>query len=268
MSNWAGASIIRWAGSKRQLLPTLVRLSPKQFRCYYEPFAGSACLFFALNPDRAVLGDINAELLNAWHAIRQDHRLIRDSLTALPVSKEYYQQIRAEVPQKMSPVQRAVRFLYLNRFCYNAVYRTNQSGQFNVPMGTKTGGFPNQSAFAHAAASLSKAELRLGDFEACLTSASEGDFAYLDPPYSGSRRYSGEYGYGAFSSVDEERLLATLLDLDSRGVKVLLSYKNADSLAGLPGHWRILHVQVQRHVSGFSKGRGGASEVILSNFLN
>ena len=129
----------RWAGSKRSLLPSLLDCVPHSYDRYIEPFAGSACLFFALRPDRAILGDFNVELMQAYRTIAKHPRLIAREVLRLPASQAAYYRIRSLVPNLLTPLHRAVRFAYLNRYCFNGVYRTDRKNRFNVPQGA---GFP------------------------------------------------------------------------------------------------------------------------------
>jgi DNA adenine methylase len=180
--------IFRWAGSKRKLLPTLRQYTPPFVR-YVEPFTGSACLFFDLLPRRALLGDVNRELVETYTAVRSSPLRVGQLVAAMPVSKAFYCELRAKDPDAMSVVERAARFVYLNRFCFNGVYRTNRSGKFNVPRGVRTGSLPTIADFDAWSRILNRATLVRGDFEKCLSKVRSGDFVYLDPPYAeeGSR---------------------------------------------------------------------------------
>src|SRR5260370_41753763 len=128
-------TFLRWAGSKRKLLPILLDAAPKKFDRYVEPFAGSACLFFALGPRRAVLADINEELVNTYRALKTDVEGVIEHLAAFKCSKKEYYLVRSESLLGMPKQRRAARFIYLNRFCFNGLYRTNKQGGFNVPYG-------------------------------------------------------------------------------------------------------------------------------------
>lgn len=258
--------LVRWAGSKRQLLPSLVSAAPANFGRYIEPFSGSACLFFALRPTRGILGDINAELLQTYAAVREYPGLVAELLKELPRSERRYYEIRSMNPSTLGPIVRAVRFLYLNRYCFNAVYRTNRRGEFNVPFGTRTGGFPTITEFHEIARALSRAELRIGDFQECLKDVQKGDFVYLDPPYATScSRWRGEYGPNPFSEHDLRRLSTTLSHIDSVGGRFLLSYVACPEVATLGREWYQRELQVRRHVAGFARHRGEVTELLISN---
>lgn len=137
--------IVRWAGSKRKLLEVLAACVPQTFQTYVEPFAGSACLFFRLCPERALLGDINEELVEFYGALKDQPTELAERVQSMPASSEFYYRLRES--KKRSPLTRAARFCYLNRYCYNGVFRTNKAGQFNVPRGVKVGRIPSAEAF-------------------------------------------------------------------------------------------------------------------------
>jgi DNA adenine methylase len=258
--------IIRWAGSKRKLVPRLLRCIPKEFRNYVEPFAGSACLFFSLSPKKAVLGDFNKELMQAYSEISRDVESVYRSLVAFPRKERDYYRIREVNPVQLSPSAQAARFLYLNRFCFNGVYRTNRRGHFNVPRGKDTGTLPSLQAFQNCSLALSRAKLICDDFEAVLSEVREKDFVYLDPPYAkADDRHTGEYGYGGFSSADLGRLFAQLDRLNSIGATFLLSYRYSKSIHKELRRWNTSVLYVRRHVAGFSSDRRIVRELLVSN---
>jgi DNA adenine methylase len=257
--------ILRWAGSKRKLLPLLLDCVP-EFERYVEPFAGSACLFFALAPTEAVLGDFNGELINAYRVLKRDGLTLARRVRSMPTSKSHYYELRDKAFDRS--FDRAVRFLYLNHFCFNGVYRTNQKGRFNVPRGSKFGRVPSIRDFERCSEALGKAILRRADFETCVADVKATDFVYLDPPYAARRRRErGEYGYGGFGLQDVSRLVEALCRIDSRGAKFLLSFiENSDlELAARP-HWRKRVILVRRHVAGFHEDRHRVREVLLANY--
>ncbi len=259
--------LFRWAGSKRKLLPSLIECSPRRFIRYIEPFAGSACLFFALKPQQAVLGDINQELLKTYEVIRSHPRLVARAAHSFKNSVEEYYKLRRVSPHKLDPIERAARFVYLNRYCFNGVYRTNKKGEFNVPRGVRTGNLPDEKLFYRCSVALRAATIRPLDFRACLHDVRKGDFIYLDPPYATStQRRSGEYGYGSFDSDDLESLVDCLKSIDRKGARFLLSYKDSTTLKRLlPVTWQMRKINVKRHVAGFAKYRTDVIEVLISN---
>ncbi len=265
-SEMSDKPIIRWAGSKRKLLPQLVELVPANFNRYIEPFCGSACLFFKLSPDDAILGDINAELINAFRQIRT-HTDMHDELSKIPQTPNEYYRLRALDPEHLSAKGRATRFLYLNRFCFNGVYRTNIKGQFNVPRGSRTGEFPSKDVFKSVRLKLKRAQLNVASYEQTLAASSRGDFTYIDPPYAKSGKFTGEYGLGSFNSELLSILLEDLHKLDSRGVKFLVSYRACEEVIELlSNRYSVTTINVKRHISGFKSGWSDASEILLKNY--
>ncbi|APD12263.1 DNA adenine methylase [Pandoraea sputorum] len=259
--------VLRWAGSKRQILPKLTGLAPQIPGRYIEPFCGSACLFLALNPSRALLGDVNAHLVAAYKALQRTPEMVASILADWDVDKETYLHLRA-LPTGTSAAFDAAKFLYLNRYCFNGVYRENRQGQFNVPFGGyRTGSLPGLVELRQFSARLQNAELYCGDFAKAVRSAKSNDFIYLDPPYHyGSVRNRGEYGWNAFSDTDVERLIEEVRSADERGVRILISYNQAHSLRkALPG-WHLTYAPVRRSVAGFSKGRKSVREYQLRNY--
>lgn len=259
---------LRWAGSKRKLVATLMRHAPSSFHRYIEPFAGSACLFFALRPAAAVLGDINAELIRAYKTIGRHPRRVARLAGSFPNDARTYYRLRGQSVDVLDDIEGAARFLYLNRYCFNGVYRTNRKGAFNVPRGRQTGALPSESTLYRCSIALRTADLRAGDFETCLADVQQGDFVYLDPPYASvDRPRYGEYGYGSFAKNDLERLLAVLCVLDGRGATFLLSYQDTGQLGRLPKEWHRRRVSIRRHVAGFAQDRRIVREVLVSNQL-
>jgi DNA adenine methylase len=259
--------LLRWAGSKRGLLGELVaRRPPGEWR-YIEPFVGSACMFFALQPNEAVLGDRNASLIEAYRTLREQPDAVARRVHAWPTDRETYYAVRSESEGNLCPVKSAARFFYLNRLCFNGVYRTNRKGEFNVPYGRNTGAIPPIERFGQCARLLRRAVLRADDFEAVVASAGDGDFVYLDPPYSraASDAY-GVYGYGSFDGGDFDRLLACLQRLHEAGARVLLSYARHERLRELGAAWHVDEVSVHTHVAGRVSARSIRREALVANY--
>jgi DNA adenine methylase len=258
--------LFRWAGSKRQLLSELMRHVPSTYRGYIEPFSGSACLFFALRPSIAILSDLNYELIHAYSVLRTHPTLLYRAVAGMPLSKRHYYSLRGKKPDGLDDLARAARFVYLNRCCFNGVYRLNQDGLFNVPRGKRPGAIPEHSHFIKCANALRRATLSAGDFELTVSRAEAGDFVYLDPPYakSGSRR-RGEYGYLSFDVGDIDRLGRCLKDLDKKNATFLLSYADSAEIRAVSSKWYQRTILVRRHVAGFQQHRAIVREILVSN---
>ena len=258
---------LRWAGSKRKILPTLVEYWRSDYQRYIEPFVGCAALFFRLQPIVAVLGDINTELIEVYEIVRENPDTFHEALAALPTGEKQYYRIRREVPESLSKFCRAVRFVYLNRHCFNGIYRTNSNGRFNVPYGgAKPGGIPPVESFRKCSQLLQRATLRACDFGHLLRDTRKGDFVYIDPPYAvKSRRIFCEYGPREFSNSDIERLAHHLRRMDSRGVHFVVSYADSVEARRSFAEWKIKRIRVRRHVAGFSSARRMAYELVTTN---
>lgn len=259
--------ILRWAGSKKKLLPLLAAATPPKINRYVEPFAGSAILFLRLGIESAVLGDINSDLIDTYGSLRDHPRAIWNRVSAMSQDESYYYELRAKDPVSLGKLDRAARFIYLNRFCFNGVYRTNRQGGFNVARGYGHLYVPDYSVFAEMAAALRCVDLYCGDFEPVVEQAQRGDFLYLDPPYAlGEKRDRGEYGTGAFREPDEDRLVEAIRRASHRGANVLLSYSPSPRvIRNLPG-WQVHELTVARNVAGFADSRRQAQEILVSNY--
>lgn len=259
---------LRWAGSKRQLLPQIAQQMPPSFGRYVEPFAGSACIFFGTCPSEALLTDFNEELILAYRVVKNRHIQLAKALSKMPTDESTYYDQRALHPRSLRSFDRAVRFVYLNSYCFNGVYRTNRKGDFNVPRGSRCRGVPSLDQLAACARLLRNAEVECCDFRETLECCTELDFVYLDPPYTKpGTRNRGEYGAESFSEADEGRLLTTLRQCDKRGVRFLLSYRATTSFVRqLPSSWHTQRLRVRRNVAGFASARRNALEVLVRNY--
>ena len=184
----------------------------------------------------------------------------------MPKTKAHYYALRKRLPSDLNDIDRAARFVYLNRNCFNGVYRTNRAGWFNVPRGRKTGELPTALQFVRCSNALRNAELFHCDFESSAMQARKGDFVYLDPPYAkrGARR-RGEYGYSSFNTCDLDRLSRCLHDLNGKGVIFLLSYADCRESREIARDWHSRKLFVRRHVAGFRKHRARVREILISN---
>lgn len=258
--------LLRWAGSKRQVVPLLIEKAPGDFDRYVEPFAGSASLFFALAPSRALLSDTNEELIEFLQHIRTDPRRVYTLASNIPRSPEAYAVMRSLNRENLQGPERAARFFYLNRHCFNGVYRVNKNGNFNVPMGKKLPPFPTLEAVLHAAEALACADLRASDFEPVLAQCGSGDFVYADPPYSTANRHRGEYGAKMFDIDDLHRLCSALTRAVDRGVRVALSFPASPLLRNELNGWKLHKVRVRRTVAADANARGQGGEGLFLSY--
>jgi DNA adenine methylase len=260
---------LRWAGSKKQLLPELSKYWNESYNRYVEPFAGSACLFFRLKPKAAILGDINQDLISTYLEVKYRLPDLIKELQQLKKGREEYLELRKRDISSMDSAQKAARFIYLNRFCFNGLYRTNQKGQFNVPYGgEKSGNIPSEEQLKNCSKLLKCANLVPGSFEKVLEKAKLGDFVYMDPPFSvKARRVFNEYNAASFGDADLKTLKQWMTQLADRNIAFLISYAESDEANFLKTGFPNKVVSVKRHIAGFTGSRIRAKEVLISSRL-
>lgn len=217
---------LKWAGGKRWLIPKLIDKLPT-FNTYYEPFSGSGGLFFALEPKRAVLSDSNPELINCYRCVRDHCQTVIEILRKLQVDEETYYRVRDKLYHKADKVKRAAFFIYLNRTCWNGLYRVNRNGHFNVPMGrwNRTVEVFDPEQLVVASHLLKRVKLKCCDFEVAVKEAKPGDLVYFDPPYITTHLNNGfiKYNSKLFHHSDELRLARVAHYLTMARVSVLVS---------------------------------------------
>jgi DNA adenine methylase len=268
ISSRPARAFLRWAGSKRQLLPLIEDLFVRgSFDRYIEPFAGSACLFFSIAPKSAILGDINKELMLTYRTVKKAPKAVLGELKGRRRSKRAFLRMRSTDPRTLTTGARAARFIYLNRFCFNGLYRTNLNGQFNVPFGaSNTGALPDRETLLACSKALRKVSLVTGDFEKVLRQAKRGDFVYMDPPYAvDTRRVFNEYDPTTFSSKDVKRVRRGMERLNRRGVKFVVSYAESPEAELLRSGFHSTVVSVRRNIAGFTSRRKNANEILIWN---
>jgi DNA adenine methylase len=270
--------VLKWAGGKRQLLPVIRQYVPPKFNRYFEPFIGGGAVLFDLQPSKAVVNDANPELINLYRIIKtQPERLIED-LKKHQNTESYYYSLRAQDReagfQELSDVERASRILFLNRTCYNGLFRVNSQGQFNVPFGSYANPLIVDEAVLQAVSrylNQAQVELMTGDFEAALSDAKKGDFVYLDPPYdplSDTSSFTG-YSQGTFGKEQQRCLKETSDDLTRRQCKLIQSNSATDFIRELYSDekkYKLIEVEATRSINSVAGGRGKVSEVLILNF--
>jgi len=262
-----GQPFLRWAGSKRRLVSVLRTYWKPSHTRYLEPFAGSSCLFFSLNPPKAILGDVNADLISTYLEVKyRPDALIRE-LAKLRRGKQHYKKLRSISPAELVRSARAARFIYLNRYCFNGLYRTNLKGEFNVPYGgKKSGNLPSADVLKLCSKRLRRTRLMKGDFERVLQQARTGDFVYLDPPFAvRSRRVFSEYHPDSFRDDDIARLRKWMQKLDRKGISFLVSYAESAEAHVLAAGFACRRISVKRNIAGFAGDRSNSIETLISN---
>jgi len=259
---------LRWAGSKRRLLPTLKTFWTKKHQRYLEPFAGSACLFFSIKPPKAILGDLNPELIATYIEVKYRIGAVLKELKSIgPANKQEYARLRAVDISTLTPAARAARFIYLNRFCFNGIYRTNLLGKFNVPYsGVGCGMLPDDEVFRMCSRLLQKARVINADFEKVLKQAVKGDLVYMDPPYAvRARRVFRQYDPSTFEHEDITRLRSWMEKLNRGGVDFVVSYAESNEAEMLKKDFSYQIVAVRRNISGFATHRAWTNELLITN---
>ncbi len=264
---------LKWVGGKTQLLASIAQLVPDRFGTYYEPFVGGGAVFFHLRPERAVLGDLNRELIDCFGAVRDCLDEVVAILDAHIYDKDYFYDIRALDPATLPLPARAARTIYLNRTGFNGLYRVNRKGRFNVPFGRYSNPtICDEENLEACREVLGAAELRCGGFDEVLATAAEGDFVYLDPPYVPVSKTANFTSYvaGGFGPDDQDRLARQLVDLDRRGVRFVLSNADAEGVRAMYedlgiASLRIIGVQALRAVNSKTTGRGRVGELLVTN---
>lgn len=257
---------LRWAGSKRKQLARLSSFWLNSHTGYVEPFAGSACLFFAIAPNSAVLGDSNRELIEVYKVVRDAPERLYRRLCRIGRDLETYNRWRALRPQSLDRDTRALRLLYLNRNCFNGIYRTNANGHFNVPMGSKLSEYSAKEDLLLCSRLLRNIRLVAGDFTKTLEHVKAGNFVYLDPPYAvNSRRIFCEYGKSVFDTSDISRFSEGLIGIRQAKADFLVSYADCREARSLAAQWNSVRLPVRRNVAGFAGARRNAYEWLITN---
>lgn len=247
-------------------MPEVRALVPRSFNRYVEPFLGGAATFFALRPKQALLSDANAELIETYEAIKQDWQDVwcRLEWHQEQHSHEHYYSQRAKA--EVALPARAARFIYLNRACWNGLYRVNLRGQFNVPKGSKDRIVFDFDDFGKVASALKYADLRHGDFEKSIENCGEGDLLFIDPPYTVKHNMNGfvKYNENLFSWSDQIRLRNAVRDAAARGAHVIVTNADHASIRNLyKGIANLKTVRRSSVLSGDKRYRGHVTELVL-----
>jgi DNA adenine methylase len=259
-------SFLRWAGSKRGLLKHVIDALPESYDTYYEPFLGSGALFFLLRPTRAVLGDSCAELIDAYHAVRDNPNAVLRYLADWRPDPDLYYEIRDN--RSIGRLKRAAEFLYLNRTCWNGLYRVNSAGEFNVPYGMpKTDFIVDAENLRSCSKLLAKRRISIAcaDFEETLQRAGKGDLVFLDPPYVTGHNNNGfiDYNETLFSWSDQERLAAVAHRLARRGAHVIVTNAKHDDVVALYGGFMTRDFERPSTLASNVTFRRSVREVVL-----
>lgn len=266
---------LKWAGGKRQLLGDIRKYIPKEYNNYYEPFLGGGAVLFDLQPVRAVVNDVNPELVNAYQMIRGHVDEVIHDLAKHINDKSYFYSLR-ELDRRptfgeLSATERASRLIYLNKTCYNGLFRVNSQGQFNVPFGAyKNPNIVNELSLRAVHHYLSSHSIQIlnVDFAEAVATANGGDFVYIDPPYDPLSDTSSFTGYSlqGFGRNEQIRLKETVDTLSQRGCKVMLSNSATEFIKELYQDYNIISVEANRAINSNASRRGKIDEVLVTNY--
>lgn len=260
-------SFLRWAGSKKKIVPILLNHMGSNFNKYLEPFVGSAQLFFASKPKHAILSDTNKSLIDCYQAVKVNPEKVYSNLSELPFGKDNYYLIRALDTKDWDLEKRAARFIYLNTYCFNGLYRTNKQGYFNVPYSETSSKMLSYDQLILVSKNLQNASFLTGDFEQIIdNNCEDGDFVYLDPPYAiRNKDIFVQYGPETFGLSDISRLQSCIKRIDEKGAHFLLSYAYCDEALDIASKWNHKIISTVRNISGFAKHRKTENEILISN---
>jgi DNA adenine methylase len=270
--------IVKWAGGKSRLLGELVDRVPRRVKTYAEPFAGGAALFFALSSERArgtrsferaILADQNEELVACYRAVRDDVGGVLDALEDYRYDRERFYEVRAQSTAKMSDVDRAARFIFLNRTCFNGLWRVNSEGRFNVPFGKyKKPLIRDVEGLQAASRALAGVDIRVGDFADVTRELGRDDFVYLDPPYVPVSRTASftAYAKDGFSPDDQTRLARELRALKRRKAQAMLSNADTPTTRALYKSFSCHVIRAPRSISCDGATRRDTGELVVTTW--
>ena len=275
-----GKPCVKWAGGKRQIIDKLKQYIPDEFNTYYEPFVGGGALLFELSPKNAVINDSNKELMNVYSVLCNEEKFkkmcsVLNSYEANH-SEDFFYELRNKDRNKktfnrLSDYTRAARTIYLNKACFNGLYRVNSKDEFNVPFGkkTKVNTYDGSNLITVSNyLTMNNVKIQCVDFEESVKTAKKGDFVYFDPPYDSDTATFNSYTEEGFGKDEQRRLATVFKDLDERGVYVMLSNHNTILVKELYKDYHIYVIEAKRNINSNGKKRGKVEEVIITNFIN
>lgn len=274
--NKLAAPVVKWVGGKRQLLDAITPLLPKRISSYCEPFLGGGAVLFSIQPSRAVVNDLNADLMLMYETLRDDADALIESLRTHENTPEHYYAVRdmdrnREAYNALSRVEKASRLIYLNKTCFNGLFRVNSAGEFNTPFGHyRNPNIVNEPVLRAVSRYFNTARITFcsEDFADTLARVRKGAFVYLDPPYdpvSDTANFTG-YNRGGFDREEQIRLKNACDELNGRGVRFLLSNSATDFIKELYQDYDITVVKAKRAINADATKRGAVEEVLIRNY--
>jgi DNA adenine methylase len=275
-----GKPFVKWAGGKRQVIDKLCEYAKDEFDTYYEPFIGGGALLFELSPKKAVINDSNKELMNVYQVLCDENKFKKmcNILNHYETehNEEFYYEIRNKDRNKnsfsrLSDYKKAARTIYLNKACFNGLYRVNSKNEFNVPFGKKEkvntydgGNLITVSNYL----TMNDITIMNVDFEAAVKDAKKGDFVYFDPPYDSDTHTFNSYTEEGFNKEQQRRLARVFKELDQKGVYVMLSNHNTILVNELYKGYHFHTIEAKRNINANGKKRGKIEELIITNYEN
>lgn len=268
--------LLKWAGGKTQILDKIEAMMPEKYNMYYEPFVGAGSVLFKIQPSKAIINDLNSQLLNIYNVAKNDHAKLYKAVKKLDDSEitlDFYKHIRSEFNKKIkseTSISTATKFIWLNKHCFNGLYRVNKHGHFNVPWNKKTTGDSIQYqnlVEINSYLNESSIEIRNVDFEEACFDVKKGDFVYFDSPYLPETKTADftSYTKNGFNTDDHIRLADLYRRLDSLGAYVMLSNNDVPMVHELYKGFKIVEIDVRRSINSNAKKRKG-KEVIIINY--
>lgn len=261
-----GKPFVKWAGGKTQLLKQIDEHIPQSFNKYIEPFIGGGALYFHLNHSDSIISDLNQELIITYNSVKENVEQLIIELNSIENSEENYYRIRALETEDLSEIERAARFIYMNKTCFNGLYRVNKKGKFNVPYGKRTGPFIDEKRLKECSKILSKTTILHSNYKDVLDNhAQSGDLVFLDPPYypvgefSDFKRYTKEFFY----HEDQVELRDQFINLVEKGCHVLLTNSNHPVVLELYKDFEIVEYQTKRMINKDASKRKGVDIIVI-----
>jgi DNA adenine methylase len=272
-ANMAARPFLKWVGGKGRLLTDLLSRVPKKYGTYFEPFLGGGALFFSLRPSAAEISDLNPELINAYQVVRDFPSELIRSLSIHKNTKRYFYKLRALDRRgdfwTFPPVERASRFIFLNKTCFNGLCRVNSEGQFNVPFGMyKNPTIVDETNLLACCSALQGANLSVAGYDRVIERARPGDFVYFDPPYvplSATSSFTA-YAESGFTLQNQVELAETCKELDRRGVQFMLTNSDTELVENLYREFAIERINSPRSVSADGERRKAVKDIVVRNY--
>ena len=273
-----GKPFVKWAGGKRQIIDKLKEYVPENFNTYYEPFIGGGALLFELSPKKAVINDSNVELMNVYNCLCNEEKFKKMCSVLNHYEKmhseEFYYEIRNKdknknMYNKLSDYTKAARTIYLNKACFNGLYRVNSKNEFNVPFGKKIKVNTYEGANLITVSNyltLNDIKILNIDFEQAVKDAKENDFVYFDPPYDSDTHTFNSYTEDGFGKEEQKRLAKVFKELDKKGVYVMLSNHNTGLVNELYKGYNMHKIEAKRNINSKGDKRGKVEELIITNY--